>query len=45
MENNEILNQFIQILMPVLATFITGVFTYIGNKIKNAYQKKINYIV
>ena len=28
--------------MPVLATFITGVFTYIGNKIKNAYQKKIN---
>ena len=42
MENNEILNQFIQILMPVLATFITGVFTYIGNKIKNAYQKKIN---
>ena len=42
MENNEILNQFIQILMPVLATFITGVFTYIGNKIKNAYQKEIN---
>ena len=42
MENNEILNQFIQILMPVLATFITGVFTYIGNKKKNAYQKKIN---
>ena len=42
MESNEVLNQFIQILMPVLATFITGLFTYIGNRLKNTYQKKIN---
>jgi len=42
MEGNEVLNQFIQILMPVLATFLTAVFTYLGNKLKNAYQEKAN---
>lgn len=42
MENNEILNQFIQILLPILATFLTGVFTYIGNRLKKAYEEKVN---
>ena len=42
MENNEILNQFIQILLPILATFLTGLFTYIGTKLKSAYEKKVN---
>jgi len=42
MENNEILNQLIQILLPILATFLTGVFTYIGNKLKKAYEEKVN---
>lgn len=42
MENNDALNQFIQILLPSLATFLTVVFTYIGNKIKTAYEQKAN---
>lgn len=42
MENNEVLNQIIQILLPILATFLTAVFTYIGNRIKDAYQEKAN---
>ena len=42
MENNEILNQFMQILLPVLATFLTGLFTYIGTKLKAAYENKVN---
>ena len=42
MENNEILNQFIQILLPILATAITALFTYIGTALKKAYEEKIN---
>lgn len=42
MEGNEILNQFIQILLPVLATAITALFTYIGTALKKAYEEKIN---
>lgn len=42
MENNEILNQFIQILLPILATALTGLFTYIGTALKKAYEEKIN---
>lgn len=42
MENNEMLNQFIQILLPILATFLTGLFTYIGNRLKKVYEEKIN---
>lgn len=42
MENNEILNQFIQILLPILATFLTGLFTYIGNRLKKVYEEKVN---
>ena len=41
MEQDNI-NQFIQILLPSLATFLTIVFTYIGNKLKSAYQQKAN---
>lgn len=42
MENQEAINQFIQILLPVLATFLTAVFTYLGNKIKTSYEQKAN---
>ena len=42
MENNEILNQFIQILLPILVTFLTGLFTYIGNRLKKVYEEKVN---
>lgn len=42
MEQNEILNQFIQILLPILATFLTGLFTYIGNRLKKVYEEKVN---
>ena len=35
-------NQLIDILLPILATFLTGLFTYIGTKLKSAYEKKVN---
>lgn len=35
-------NQLIEILLPILATFLTGFFTYLGTKLKMAYEKKIN---
>lgn len=40
MEWNEVLNQFIQILLPILATFLTGVFTYLGTRIKAVIEQK-----
>ena len=42
MENQDAINQFIQILLPVLATFLTAVFTYLGNRIKTSYEQKAN---
>ena len=42
MEWSEVVNQLIQILLPVLATFLTGLFTYIGTRLKNAYEQKVN---
>lgn len=42
MKQNEVLNQFIQILLPILATFLTGLFTYIGNRLKKVYEEKVN---
>ena len=42
MEENVILNQFIQILLPILATALTALFTYIGTALKKAYEEKIN---
>ena len=41
MGDNNFLNQLIQILLPILATFLTGVFTYIGNKLKKTYEEKV----
>lgn len=38
----EILNQALAILVPALATAIAGWFAYLGNKLKNAYQEKVN---
>ena len=42
MEGNDFLNQLIQILLPILATFLTGLFTYIGNRLKKVYEEKVN---
>ena len=42
MNGNEYLNQFIQILLPILATVLTAVFTYIGNRLKKVFEEKIN---
>ena len=42
MEWNDLLNQLIQILLPILATFLTGLFTYIGTRLKSAYEQKVN---
>lgn len=38
----EILNQALSILVPALATAIAGWFVYLGNRLKNAYQEKVN---
>lgn len=38
----EILNQALSILVPALATAIAGWFAYLGNRLKNAYQEKVN---
>ena len=42
MEGNEILNQILQIVLPILATFLTGLFTYIGTRLKKVYEEKVN---
>ena len=42
MESNEILNQILQIVLPILATFLTGLFTYIGTRLKKVYEEKVN---
>lgn len=42
MDWSEIVNQLIQILLPILATFLTGLFTYISTRLKNAYEQKVN---
>ena len=42
MDWQALLNQLIDILLPVLATFLTGLFTYIGTKLKTAYEQKAN---
>ena len=42
MEWSEVVNQLIQILLPILATFLTGVFTYIANRLKKVYEEKAN---
>ena len=39
--STELLGQVFDLLLPILATFLTGVFTYLGNKIKNAYETKL----
>ena len=42
MNNNEMLNQIIQIILPILATFLTGLCTYIANRLKKVYEEKVN---
>lgn len=41
MDWTELLNQLIDILLPILATFLTGLFTYLGTKLKAAYEQKV----
>lgn len=40
MDWQTLLNQLLDILLPILATFLTGLFTYIGTKLKTAYEQK-----
>lgn len=42
MDWTNILNQFIDILLPVLATILTAVGTYVATRIKTAYTEKVN---
>lgn len=40
MDWSTVLNQVVQILLPILATFFTGVCTYLAAKIKTVYEQK-----
>ena len=42
MEWNDLLNQLVDLLLPILATFLTGLFTYIGTRLKKVYEEKVN---
>lgn len=42
MDWSSLANQLMEILLPILATFLTGLFTYIGTRLKTAYEQKIN---
>lgn len=42
MDWTEVLNQIIQILLPVLATVLTAVGTYVATRIKTLYTNKVN---
>lgn len=42
MEWQELLKQVLVIIIPSLATAIAGFFAYLGNKLKNSYQEKVN---
>ena len=37
-----LLNEALKIIIPALATALAGWFAYLGNKLKNAYQEKVN---
>ena len=36
MDWSSLVNQLMEILLPILATFLTGMFTYIGTSLKTA---------
>lgn len=42
MEWQTLLNEALSIIVPALATALAGWFAYLGNKLKNAYQEKVN---
>lgn len=42
MEWQSMINEALKIIIPAAATLIAGWFAYLGNKLKNAYQEKIN---
>lgn len=42
MEWQTLLNEALKIIIPALATALAGWFAYLGNKLKNAYQEKVN---
>ena len=41
MEWEVIVNQLIDLLLPTLATVLTGFLTYIGARLKTAYENKV----
>lgn len=41
MDWTDIGNQLVDILLPLLATFLTGLFTYIGTRLKKVYEQKV----
>lgn len=42
MDWTTITNQLVDLLLPILATFLTGLFTYIGTRLKRIYEEKVN---
>ena len=42
MDWTTIINQLVDLLLPMLATFLTGLFTYIGTRLKKIYEEKVN---
>ena len=42
MDWTTITNQLVDLLLPILATFLTGLFTYIGTRLKKIYEEKVN---
>lgn len=42
MDWTTIINQLVDLLLPILATFLTGLFTYIGTRLKRIYEEKVN---
>lgn len=42
MDWTTIINQLVDLLLPILATFLTGLFTYIGTRLKKIYEEKVN---
>lgn len=41
MDWTALLDQIIDMALPILATFLTGFFTYIGAKLKSVYEQKV----
>lgn len=40
--DSDLVNEIIEVLLPVLATILTAVFSWIGMKLKSLYEEKVN---